>query len=123
MKTVFQLPKGRVELLEPADVQTYLLAHGWEEEPSGSPAPVGTYRYGPDREVTVLVPRDRAFGDYALRIGDVLHTLAVLANRPIWEMLDALLAQHARPAANGSAIRRTKTKDGPPATRGKKGAS
>jgi hypothetical protein len=123
MNTSVQLPKERVELLEAADVEAYLLAHGWEEEPSDSAAKVGTFRYGPDREITVLVPRDRAFGDYALRVGDVLQTLAVLQQRPIWEVLEALLAQRARPTANGPAGRRAKTKDGAPAPKGQKDAS
>jgi hypothetical protein len=93
MNTAVQLPKERVELLAPADVEAYLLAHGWEEDRSGSSAQGGMFRCGSDQDVTALVPRDRGLLDYAVRVGDVLHTLAVLEQRPIWEMLEALLAQ------------------------------
>jgi hypothetical protein len=109
MNTAIQLPKERVALLDPSDIEGYLLTHGWEEDPSGSPAQVGRFRYGPDPRVTALVPRDRGFLDYAVRLGDVLHTLAVLERRPIWEVLETLLARRTSPASNGPTDPRPKT--------------
>jgi hypothetical protein len=123
MNTAIQLPKERVDLLAPADLEDYLLGHGWHEDGSGSAVHVGKFRYDADPEVAVLVPRDRAFVDYAVRVGDVLQTLAVLERRPIWEILEALLAQRSRVVANGPAVRPPKATDSPSASRGKKDPS
>ena len=103
MNTAIQLPKEQVALLDPLDVEHYLVTHGWEEDPGGSAAQVGTFRYGLEPKATVLVPRDRSFLDYAVRLGDILHTLAVLERRPIWEVLETLLARRAGLPANGPA--------------------
>jgi hypothetical protein len=93
------------------------------EDRSGSTAQVGTFRYGSGSKATVRVPRDRGFLDYALRVGDVLHTLAVLERRPSWEVLEALLARRPAVAANGPVARERKTAGRPPAPRVKKDGS
>jgi hypothetical protein len=93
MNPAVQLPKERVALLDPSDIEAYLLGHGWEEDRSGPAGQVGTFRYGSDREVMVRVPRDRGFRDYALRVGDVLHTLAILERRPIRDVLETPVAR------------------------------
>jgi hypothetical protein len=123
MNPTVQLPKERVALLDPSDVEAYLLSHGWEEDRSSPAGQVGTFRYVPDREVTALVPRDRGFRDYTLRVGDVLHTLAVLERRPIWEVLETLVARRGSPAANGPAVPKPKTAGQEPTPRAKKDTS
>jgi hypothetical protein len=101
MTAALQLPKERVTLLDPADVETYLLSHDWQEVRALSSAQVGTFRYRPSPGVSVLVPRDRGFLDYALRVGDVLQALAVVERRKAWEVLEDLLAHRQTPPRNG----------------------
>lgn len=123
MSPTVQLPKERVALLDPADIEGYLRTHGWVEDRGGSTAQVGRFQYGPDGDVTVRVPRDRGFLDYAMRVGDVLHTLAVVEHRPSWEVLETLLTRRPEIAANGPAAREPKPAGRAPAPRAKKDAS
>jgi hypothetical protein len=97
MTPALQLPKERVTLLDPGDVEAYLLVHNWEEDASTSSPTIAVFRYGPSSEVAVEVPRDRGFLDYALRVGDVLQTLAVVERRKVWEVLEDLLALREAP--------------------------
>jgi hypothetical protein len=101
MTAALQLSQERVTLLDPADVQRYLLTHDWDEDRIASSAKVGAFRYRPSPEITVLVPRDRKFSDYALRVGDLLQTLAVIERRKAWEVLEDLLASRQTPPRNG----------------------
>jgi hypothetical protein len=79
-----------------------LLAHGWEEDDAASSAQVGAFRYRRQPDVAVLVPRNRDLLDYAVRIGDVLQTLAVVERRPAWEVLDNLSARRPPSLPNGA---------------------
>jgi hypothetical protein len=101
MTAALQLPKERVTLLDPADVGTYLLAHDWEEDRAAASVKVRAFRYRPSPDIAVLVPRDRGFRDYALRVGDVLQALAVVERRKAWEVLEDLLAHRQAPVRNG----------------------
>ncbi len=102
MTPASQLPKEQVALLAPADVEGYLLTHDWAENPAASSAKVGTFCYRPSPEVAVMVPQDRGFLDYALRVGDVLQTLAVVERRKVWEVLEDLLAHRQPSSRNGA---------------------
>jgi hypothetical protein len=102
MTPAFQLPKERVSLLAPADIEAYLLSRDWQEDRPASSAQVGTFRYRPSPEIAVMVPRDRAFGDYALRVGDVLATLAVVERRKGWDVLEDLLSHRQAASRNGA---------------------
>jgi hypothetical protein len=101
MTPTLQLPKEQVALLDAADVEAYLLGHDWQEDPGASSSKVGTFRYRPSPEVVIRVPRDRAYLDYALRVGDVLQALAVVERRKAWEVMEDLLARRQVAPANG----------------------
>jgi hypothetical protein len=117
MTPALQLPKERVALLDAADLEAYLLAHDWEEDATSSSAQVGTFRYRPSPEITVRLPRDRAFLDYALRVGDVLLTLAVVERRKAWEVLEDLSTLRQGSSRNGA---RTSESDMPKAGRSRR---
>jgi hypothetical protein len=102
MNPTLRLPRERVAALLPADLEGYLLAHGWEEDGAASSAKVGVFRYLRQPDITALVPRDRHFLDYAVRVGDVLQTLAVVERRPTWEVLDYLSASLPPSLPNGA---------------------
>jgi hypothetical protein len=108
MNPTLRLPRERVAALQPADLETYLLAHGWEEDDAMSSAQVGRFRYRRQPDVTVRVPRDRDFLDYAVRVGDVLQTLAVVERRPAWEVLDRRLPPRT-PGREGRTRRRAES--------------
>lgn len=122
MNSALRLPKERADALAPQDLETYLLTHQWEEDRSQSSAKVGAFHHRSVPEVSVLVPRDRRFLDYALRVGDVLETIAVMERRTAWEVLEDLTARQQAALANGSAgdapegerssVRRKSKKDG-----------
>ena len=100
-----RLPKERVQALDPTALESHLRAHGFQERAEASTARVGVFRHpsGPDEDV--LVPRDKRFVDYALRVGEVLTTLAVVGKQTAWQVLDELSACGAEPSANGLAAR------------------
>jgi hypothetical protein len=100
-----QLPKERVDVLDPAALESHLRTHGFQERSEASTARIGVYRHpaGPDEDV--LVPRDKRFVDYALRVGEVLTALAVVEKRTAWQVLDELSACGGEVSANGPAPR------------------
>jgi hypothetical protein len=75
--------------LKPLEVASYLRVHGWRQEAEigdkGSvwllPSAVGR------EEADVTLPLRRDLGDFALRMGDVLRTLAQVEARPETEVL------------------------------------
>jgi hypothetical protein len=85
-----RLPKERVESLEPAALESHLRAHGFQECPEASTPRVGVFRHPSGPAEDVLVPRDRGFIDYALRVGEVLTAVAVVEKRTAWQVLDEL---------------------------------
>jgi hypothetical protein len=99
------LPKERVAALAPRDVEAYLLGHGWEADQAASSSQAGAFRYEPAPGVAVLVPRDRAFLDYALRVGDVVQTLAAVEGRTAWEVLEELSSRRSELSPNGPGVR------------------
>jgi hypothetical protein len=103
MNRTLQLAKERVLALDPKNVEDYLLARGWEADPRTSSAEVGIYHRPGDADAEVLVPRDRSFADYALRLGEVLQGLAAEEHRKAADVLEDLLARAADSSANGPA--------------------
>lgn len=103
MNPTLRLPKERVLALDPKDVEAYLLARGWQADPRASSPAVGTYRRADDAEAELLVPRDREFVDYALRLTEVLQAAAAAEHRTAWEVLEDLSAGSASSSANGPA--------------------
>ncbi|MCI0459609.1 MAG: hypothetical protein L0Z62_21885 [Gemmataceae bacterium] len=96
-----RLPKERVDSLDPAALESRLRAHGFQERSEASTARMGVFRHpsGPDEDV--LVPRDKGFVDYALRVGEVLTALAVVEKRTAWQVLDELSGCGAEVSKNG----------------------
>jgi hypothetical protein len=103
MNPTLQLPKERVHALDPADVEAYLSAQGWKVDRQRSSPDVSVYHHPADLEAEILVPLDKGFIDYALRVGEVLQALAALERRTAWEVLEDLSAQRTRSSPNGTA--------------------
>jgi hypothetical protein len=78
MNPAFQLPRDRVNALEPMAVEAHLLAHGWQADPRASSPEVGIYHHPSDPDAEILLPRDKSFIDFALRMSEVVQALAVL---------------------------------------------
>lgn len=104
MNPSLRLPKDKVAALEPSDLEDYLRDRGWKPETDRSTPKVGAFRHAAEDGVEVLVPRDRQLGDYALRVGDVLQTLAVVERRTAWEVFEELWdRRQVAPPKNGPA--------------------
>jgi hypothetical protein len=97
MNPTMQLPRDRVLALDPASVAAYLESHGWQADPRSSSGAVGVYRRADAPGAEILLPRDRSFADYALRLSEVLEALAATEHRKAWEVLDELFARRAGP--------------------------
>lgn len=93
MNPTLRLPKERVLALDPADLQAYLLARGWKADRRASTPDAGVYHFPTDPAAEIVLPRDRGFVDYALRVGEVLQALAAVERRTAWEVLEDVLAR------------------------------
>ncbi len=123
MNRAFRLPKERLLALDPADVEAYLLARGWEADRKASSAEAGVYHLPADPEAEILLPRDRGFVDYALRLSEVLQALAAAERRTAWEVLEDLAARRAASPPNGPAAGKRGAGGGAPAARTTREAS
>jgi hypothetical protein len=94
-----QLPRDQVLALDPDCVEEYLQSHGWKADPRASSVEVGVYRSPADPEAEILLPRNRGFVDYALRLSEVIVTLGAAEHRKAWEVLEELGAQRAGTAS------------------------
>jgi hypothetical protein len=103
MNPSLRLPTERVLALDPADIEAYLLEHGWEADREASSAEAGVYHLPADPEAEILLPRDRGFVDYAIRLSEVLQELANAEQRTAWELLQDLLAPRTGVSPNGPA--------------------
>ncbi len=106
MNRTLRLPKDQVLALDPADIEAYLIARGWEADRKASSAVAGVYHLPSDPEAEILLPRDRGFADYALRLSEVLQALAGAERRTAWEVLEDLSARRGASSPNGPAPRR-----------------
>lgn len=98
--SALQLPKKRVEALDPADLERHLRAHGWEQRREIVGGRVGLFRH-PSYPDEVFLPRDKRFVDFALRVGEVLAATAAVEKRTAWEVLEELSAGRPESSANG----------------------
>jgi hypothetical protein len=119
MSSALRLPRTRILALDPATVEGYLVARGWEVDPQASTSETRVYHLPAEPEAEILVPRDKDYVDYALRVGEVLQALAVAERRTAWELLEddarqqtdasgSGLAPSKRGRRNGTAVRRGK---------------
>jgi hypothetical protein len=88
-----RLPKESVDAVDPAALERYLRARGWRERAEASTGRIGVFRHPSLPEEEFLVPRERGFVDYALRVGEVLTALATVERRTTWQVLEALSAR------------------------------
>lgn len=86
MKSVTQLPREKVAAIRPEQLETYATAKGWTLDEAASDGKAAIYRYPGIPQAELLVPRHHTFIDYPLRVGEVLHNLAVVEARTIWEV-------------------------------------
>jgi len=87
MNNGLQLPKHQIDAVRPEDLQQYLQGHGWVVSPEASSVDVAVLHHPAQPEAEVLLPRRREFGDYALRVADVIRTVAAVEQRAIGEVL------------------------------------
>ena len=90
MSSTLKLPKDQVESLRPRDVQLYLSSQGWVINDGGSSDVATSYHNPKFGDAEILLPLRRDFADFALRMSDVVQTLAILQRKSIWEILNAL---------------------------------
>lgn len=80
-----------IQTLRPLEVTAYLRSKGWIQQAPSNKASV----WIKDNEFEAVVPLDQAMRDYALRMGDILHTLAAVENRSQTEIYADLLTTFA----------------------------
>jgi hypothetical protein len=108
--------------LDPATVEAYLTAHGWEVDAGTSSSEAGIYHLPSDPQAELIVPRDKDFADYALRIGEVLRDVAVAERRKAWDVLEDLSRQQAAAVGNGPTRGKRERGNGAPTARHKEDA-
>jgi hypothetical protein len=106
MNSTLRLPRERVLALNPADLEAYLLVHGWEADDRTSTPDVGVYHLTADPAVVIEVLRDKTFVDYALRVSELIAALAAVERRKAWEVLEDLQARQQGSSSNGASTRR-----------------
>ncbi|HEX2225078.1 MAG TPA: hypothetical protein VHN15_12825 [Thermoanaerobaculia bacterium] len=79
--------------LSPLDVAAYLRTHGWEETAKDSRSSQWVLRRE-GGEIEVLLPHDREFRDYRLRMGELLQALELAEQRPRLQILADIAAVH-----------------------------
>ena len=83
-----------VRSLRPLETVTYLRSTGWTQAVQNPQASVWTRQVG-DEEFEAVVPLEQAMSDYALRMGDLLHTLAKAEGRSQAQVFSDLLTTFA----------------------------
>jgi hypothetical protein len=79
--------------LKPLEVASYLRVRGWRQEAEiGDKGSIWVFpASGDGDEADITLPLRRDLGDFALRMGDVLRTLAAVEQRPETEVLHDLM--------------------------------
>ena len=88
MTSTLKLPRDQVEALRPRDLQLYLVSRGWVADPAESSPAATLFRHPGLGDAEVFLPLRRDFGDYTLRMADVVQALALVERRPVFEMLN-----------------------------------
>lgn len=83
---------GTLNALQPLEVASYLRVHGWRQEADvADKGSIWLFPASSGRdEADLTLPLRRNLGDFALRMGDVLRTLAAVEARPETEILHDL---------------------------------
>jgi hypothetical protein len=90
MTSTLRLPRNQVEALRPRDVQLYLVSRGWVADPAESSSDATLFHHPDMGDAEILLPLRRDFGDYTLRMADVVQALALVERHPVFEMLNEL---------------------------------
>lgn len=99
--TRMKLPKDRLEAIPPDCLERYLLGHGWERDSATSSEKVAGFCYPSEPDAEALVPLWKGFGDYALRVADVLEMIAAVEQSWTREVfLELENAAKSQPRAN-----------------------
>ncbi len=85
-----RMERDQFEMLRPQDVGHYLTSRDWEIAEDESSQRVAIYRHRAIAGIEIVLPIRRDLGDYALRMSDLVQTLASLEDRPIVEILNDL---------------------------------
>lgn len=85
---------GALATLRPLEVAAYLKAKGWLAQPSAAASSVWTKAIADD-EFEVVVPLDQSQRDFALRMGELLHTVAIAEGRSQGDVYSDLLTTYA----------------------------
>ena len=94
----------RVESVRVADVESYLLSHGYKRAPYPRPELLvfGGMLDDDGEEIIQVLPSSERMRDYRLRVVELISSLSVFENRPAVAVLNDILAQGAaRPPSNG----------------------
>ncbi len=83
-----------IQSLRPLEVAAYLRAKGWDPIPATPGMSIWQRRLG-DEEFELVVPLESSVRDYALRMGEVLRTLAAVENRSQTDIYADLLTTFA----------------------------
>jgi len=91
----------RIDQVRVADVQSYMLRHGWKRRPY--PGPELLVFDGPldddGKEIIQLIPSSERMRDFRLRAVELINALSVFENRSPVAMLNESLAPSAAQAA------------------------
>jgi hypothetical protein len=90
MTTATSLSKIDAAALRPAEVQLYLAGRGWKSEPYGAQGKGLLFHLPSMPEAELLLPLKRDLSDYAIRMEDLVVTLAAVEQRPVAEVLNDL---------------------------------
>jgi hypothetical protein len=90
MTTATSLSKIDAAALRPAEVQLYLAGRGWKSEPYGTQGKGLLFHLPSIPEAELLLPLKRDLSDYAIRMEDLVVTLATVEQRPVIEVLNDL---------------------------------
>ncbi len=78
------ISREEAEALRMEDVRAYLVSQRWQRDDAASSANAGVFR---KLDCEILLPSRRDLGDYALRMADVILTLALAEERPPRQLL------------------------------------
>jgi hypothetical protein len=94
----------RVEQVRVADVQSYMLRHGWKPRPYPRPEALvfGGVLDDDGKEIIQVIPSSESLRDYRLRVVQLINALSVFEDRPPVAILNDILAENAaQTAVNG----------------------
>jgi len=90
MNSSSSLPKDVLLSLRPGDINLYLTRRGWVSNPYGVGGEALQFRHPSMPGVDLLLPLTQELGDYVQRMADLVVALAMIEQRPVWEIPNEL---------------------------------